>query len=188
MAMPRADDKLVSADELAHMRIEEPCELVEGRIVRMSPAGSSHGLVASRFHHLLTAHCERTRIGEVVSAETGFLVRRKPDTVRAPDVAFVSNELVARAQSSGETFFPQAPDLAVEVLSPDDAWTDVERKVREYLQAGAKAVWVASPPAERVYVYAPARPVRVLGVEDEVDAGDAVPGFRAPVASFFRRP
>ncbi len=183
----QAQEKLLTAEELARLAIDRPCELVDGRIVFMSPASGEHGLVASQAHSLLANFVDPRGLGAVTSAETGFLVRRNPDHVRAPDVAFVSKELIARYRASGETFFPQAPELAVEVLSPDDSWERTLEKVREYLAAHGKLVWVVSPLAEQVYVFAPAKPVRVLGLEDQLDGGEALPGFRAPVAVLFGR-
>lgn len=181
----RTEEKLVTAEELGRMRLEEACELVDGRIVKRSPAGMWHGIVIGKILELLSEHVKSKGLGLVTSGETGFRTRRDPDRVRAPDLAFVSNEKLARAKAANETFFPEAPDLAVEVLSPDDSWEKIEEKVREYLAAGAKLVWVASPTAEKVYIYEPGSAGRVLGREDELQGATVLPGFRARVASIF---
>ncbi len=179
-------ETLVTAEQLARMSIQGPCELVEGRIVRSTPAGRDPGLVSSRIHSLLDAHLRAHDLGRVLSAETGFRVRRDPDTVRAPDVAFVSRATLERARAARETFFPTAPDLAVEVLSPDDSMQDVEDKVRDYLAASGKLVWVVNPKRRIVYVYSTGAPRRELGEAAEIDGGDVFPGFRSLVGAFFQ--
>jgi Uma2 family endonuclease len=188
--MPRKSsvaEKLITAQALARMNLDYPCELVAGRIVRMSPArGPRHGFVAARIHRLLDRFVERKRLGLVVSAETGYRTRRNPDSVRAPFVAYLSKETLARAEESSETFVPCGPDLAVEVLSPDDRWADMEEKVREYLDAGSKVVWIVNPRTETVHAYE-AKKVRVLGGGDTIDGGAALSGFKAKVAAFFAK-
>src|SRR5947209_8676985 len=141
-------EKLITAEELGRMRLDEPCELVDGRIVKMSPAGMWHGIVIGYVIPILSEYVQRRGLGLVTSGETGYRVRRDPDRVRAPDIAFVSHATLARAKAAGETFFPHAPDLAIEVLSPDDSWEMIEEKVRDYLGAQGKLVWVLSPKAE----------------------------------------
>jgi Uma2 family endonuclease len=178
-------ERLVTAEEIAKKPPRYACELVEGRIVRLSPAGGRHGVVIGRINRVVSRFVDRKKLGLVTSGETGFFVRRDPDTVRAPDLAFVSHATIARFEKADETFFPGAPDLAIEVLSPDDSWEAVEKKVGEYLSAGSKLVWVVSPEAEKVYVYEPENEGRVLGRGDRVDGGAALPGFRAPVKAFF---
>jgi Uma2 family endonuclease len=181
----RLQERLLTAEQLAKKRVRYACELVEGRIVRVSPAGRVHGLVLANVNELLTVFVRRKKLGRVVSGETGFLVKRNPDTVRAPDVAFVSNELIARGSASNETYFPCAPELAVEVLSPDDRWEDVEKKVAEYLAAEGKLVWVVSPQLEKIWIYEPGSEGRAFGRKDRVDGGEALPGLRVAVKAFF---
>jgi Uma2 family endonuclease len=181
--MSEVREKLISAEELGRMNVGFACELVRGRIVKLSPTGRPHSKVVSRVIHLLVSRA--SQMGHVMSGEAGFFVERNPDTVRAPDVAFMSLATEARADAAGGTFFGCAPDLAVEVLSPDDRWPTVDEKAREYLAAGAKAVWAADPATSTVRVYEPGRDPRTLGVSDEIDGGNAVPGFRAKVGDFF---
>jgi Uma2 family endonuclease len=178
-------EKLLTAEDIAKKPPRYACELVEGRIVRLSPAGMKHGLVIGWILDLLLPFVKRKKLGLVTSGETGFLVGRNPDTVRAPDIAFVSHATIRRSEETGETFFPCAPDLAIEVLSPDDSWEAVQKKVPEYLAAGSKLVWVVSPEGEKVYVFEPKSEGRVLGRADKIDGGAALPGFRAAVKAFF---
>ncbi len=175
------ETQLLTAEQLATASVDGPCELIEGRVHRMSPAGRRHGEVAGRIHRLLVLH---DADGAVLSAETGYRLARDPDTVRAPDVAFVSEATLERSRQADEPYFPCAPDLAVEVLSPNDAWAEIERKVRDYLTAGGRAVWIVDPARETVTVCTPAGRTELSG-RDEIDGGEAVPGFRAQARSFF---
>jgi Uma2 family endonuclease len=183
--MATLQEKLVTAQQLATKQIRHSCELDQGRIVRVSPAGRKHGLVLARILRLLVKHVDKKRLGKVLSGETGFWVRRDPDSVRAPDAAFVSHETLERAEDGEGPYFAVAPDLAVEVLSPDDRWVAVDRKVREYLDAGAKAVWVVNPESETVWVFEAGTTPRVLERGGKIDGGSALPGFRSAVKSFF---
>jgi len=119
-----------------------------------------------------------------VKPETGFLLARNPDTVRAPDVAFVARERLATAPK-GRGYFPGPPDLAVEVISPGDTYAEVEAKVEEWLAAGSRMVVVVNPRNETLKVYGSLIDVTRLTVADTFDGGDVVPGFRLPVRRIF---
>lgn len=187
MASKAVAEKLITAEQLATMRIDYPCELGEGRIVRLSPTSWTHARVVANVLELLVPYAKRKKLGKVTSADGGYHVRRKPDSVRCPDVAFLSRETMARADAAGGTFARVAPDLAVEVLSPKDPWVEIETKVGEYLDAGSKLVWIVNPKAETVHVYEPGKDVRVLSTKDKIEGGKALPGFKAPVKAFFAR-
>jgi Uma2 family endonuclease len=159
-------------------------ELIEGRLHVMCAAGFEHGRVAMTAGHLLTSHVHATGSGVTLGAETGFILARDPDTVRAPDAAFVSH---ARADAVGPTlgFWPGgAPDLAIEVVSPDDSRPYVHAKALNWLDAGASAVLVLDPRSRSATVYRPGGDVRSYA-EGTLDLGDAVPGWRVAVADFF---
>lgn len=160
------------------------CELVAGELRTMSPAGYRHGLVAGRLHRRLADHVDDRRLGAVTAAETGFLLRRDPDTVRAPDVGFVQQ---ARHQAAGATsaFFPGAPDLAAEVLSPTDGPRDVAAKVGEWLASGCRMVLVVDPEARTVAVHRPGGSVVCLRDDAVLDGADVVPGWRLHIAALF---
>lgn len=157
-------------------------ELVRGELRRMSPASSPHGLVAMRIGARLDEHVRCTALGAVFAADTGFLLERNPDTVRAPDVAFVRIDRIPDPPPPG--WFPGAPDLAVEVVSPTDRYADVESKARQWLAAGATAVWIANP-VTRTLVVLRAAEARVLGPDDELAADDLLPGFAVRVRDLF---
>jgi Uma2 family endonuclease len=128
---------------------------------------------------------ETNDLGVVFAAETGFKLASDPDTVRGVDIAFVSK---ARLEAVGEVegYWPEAPDLAVEVISPSDTYTGVEEKVTEYLQAGAKAVWVVNPRRRTITVYRSLNEITILTEQDTLDGGEVVPGFRCRVSEVFR--
>src|SRR2546421_8543374 len=121
----------ITADELLAMGDIGRCELVRGEIVRMPPAGAEHGDVALEIAFRIKAHVKANQLGKVYAAETGFTIARDPDTTRGADVAFVRKDRVPPGRLRG--FFPGAPDLAVEVVSPSDRLTEVAAKVDEWL-------------------------------------------------------
>jgi Uma2 family endonuclease len=159
-------------------------ELVRGEMRKMSPAGSQHGKIALKFALLLMRHVEERNLGVGFAAETGFLIASDPDTVRAPDVAFVQR---ARDEEVGDTekFWPGAPDLAVEVISLSDNYTEVEERVVDWLQAGTRMVVVVNPRQRRVMVHRAHSDVQVLGEGDTLEGGDVVPGWRLTIAELF---
>ena len=159
-------------------------ELVDGVLRRTAPAGQEHGRVAMNLSWRIGQHVRMHALGVVYAAETGFLIRRDPDTVIAPNVAFVS---AARARASGAEggYFPGAPDLAVEVVSPSDAFSDVQEKVLEWLEAGAAAVVVVDPRRRHVALNRSRRDMRVLAENETLDLGFVLPGFTVGVAEIF---
>lgn len=149
----------------------------------IAPAGFEHGRIASRINARLQDFVERHNLGVVTGAETGFQIESDPDTVRAPDVGFVLAERVPSTPPTG--FFPGAPDLAVEVLSPYDRATDVTAKVQDWLAVGCCLVWVVDPSNQTVTVYDTQKTARVLAERDDLDGGELLSGFRVAVAELF---
>jgi len=158
-----------------------PCELVRGRLRVMTPAGYEHGVVSMNVAFHLMIHVKRKRLGRVCTAETGFVLRTTPDTVRAPDVGFVSSMRVV----STKRYFPGAPDFAVEVVSPGDGAAEVAEKVADWLGSGARLVWVADTARRTIVSYAPAREPRTYGAGESVSGEDVVPGFSLSVDDAF---
>jgi Uma2 family endonuclease len=159
-------------------------ELVKGELKRMAPAGHEHGRVAVRFTWRLAQHVETNELGAVYAAETGFLISTNPDTVRAPDVAFVRQERLDEAGEVGG-YWPGAPDLAVEVVSPKDNYTEVEEKAIEWLEAGALMVIALNPRGRTVTVYRSASDITLLKDAATLDLNNVVPGFKVAVKDIF---
>ncbi len=175
---------LVTAEQFNEMSFPDVrTELVDGEIVQMSLPGYEHGRICTRFMVKLAPFVEARGLGEVVS-EVGFILRRNPDMVRGPDVAFVSHEKL-KAHGRTRKFWPGAPDLAIEVLSPDDRVSEVLRKVGDYLEAGTRLVWVADPETETVSAYRGLQQVRVYRSGEELPGEDVLPGFSLKVAEIF---
>ena len=158
------------------------CELVRGELRMMIPPGFQHGRITIKLTRPIVNHVEAHGLGIVVAAETGFVLSRDPDTVRALDVAFVRAE---RGPGPERGYFPGAPDLAVEVLSPDDRPGYVCEKVAEWLEAGTRAVWVVDPRVRTVTVHTPAENPRVLREAEILDGGAVLPGFELAVRDIF---
>ena len=179
------DQKLMTADELFNMPDDGMRhELVRGELRTMPPGGWGHGRDSSKLDRSLGNHVEAHGLGEVATNEPGFLLTTDPDTVRAPDVAFVRSERLAGANPE-RGYYPGVPDLAVEVISPNDLYTEVDEKVGEWLEHGTRMVLVVNPRRRTVAVHRPGRDVRILGVEDTLDGEDVVPGWTMKVRDLF---
>ena len=175
----------VTADELLRMPDDGfRYELVRGELRRMTPAGSEHGRITVSITWRLAKHVEENQLGTVYAAETGFRLATNPDTVRAPDAAFVSRERV-EAVGEVEGFWPEAPQLAVEVISPGDSYADVEEKVFDWLDAGTNMVVVINPRQRSATVYKSSTDINALAEADVLDGGDVVSGFKLPVREIF---
>jgi Uma2 family endonuclease len=159
-------------------------ELVRGELHVMEPTGIEHGRVASIVGALLFAHVRRTGSGVTLGAETGFVLESDPDTVRAPDAAFISRERYDRVGPTSK-YWPGAPDFAVEVLSPGDRPGEVRKKLREWLAGGTVAVLVLDPAKRTATVHHSGCEARVYGLQDTLDLSDAVPDLRPTVAELF---
>lgn len=177
--------QLMTADELLKLpRGRHRYELIRGDLKTKSLAGVDHGAIAMNVAVSLGQHVKAHRLGVVCAAETGFEVETDPDTVLAPDVAFVRQ---ARIPDSGRPrkFWAGAPDLAVEVLSPGDTVSEVDDKVARWLAAGALSVWVVNPKRRTVTIHHAGQDVVTLSEQDELGDEDVVPGFHLQVSEIF---
>ena len=165
--------------EHAHQRFE----LSEGELLIMSPAGGEHGVVASRLDRKIGNFVDEYDLGYVTAAETGYILATNPDTLRAPDVGFVQKSRLPDGLPQG--YIPLAPDLAVEVVSPNDQADEIQRKTGEYLRHGTRLVWVVYPRTKSVVVHTAEKAITVSG-DDMLDGGAVLPGFSLPVAELFR--
>jgi Uma2 family endonuclease len=157
-------------------------ELVKGVIREMSPAGGGHGEIAFKIGMKIGQFVEKHRLGRMTAAETGFILSTNPDTVRAPDVGFISKARAPEPLPSG--FVPLAPDLAVEVVSPNDTASDIHARVIDFLQAGTVLVWVVYPDSKTVVVHT-TDGAQTLTAQDTLDGAEVLPGFKVKVADLF---
>lgn len=175
--------RLVTAEELERMPEDDyRYELVRGRLIRMSPVGYLHGLVCVQVTLRLGPHVKNRELGVVLS-EVGFKLASDPDTVRAPDIAFVRRDRMLSPDARG--FYRGAPDLAVEVLSPDDRPGETQTKIEEYLSCGTPAVVIVDPERHTVVVHRRLMPPVTLAADDTLDLDDVVAGFRCQVREMF---
>lgn len=180
-ALPRH----VSADELLRTSGDGlRRELRAGEVRVMAPAGEEHGAVAAEILVHLGHHVRAQGLGRVYTAETGFRISSSPDTVLAPDAAFVRRERIDAA-GMGQGYRAGAPDLAVEVVSPYDSYGEVEEKVFDWLGAGCRMVVVVNPRKRTATVYRSRTDIVVLTEDDVLDGGEVVPGWRLPIRQIF---
>ncbi len=171
----------LTADELYRVYIPgKRTELVKGVMMVREPAGYRHGQVAARLTARLVAHADARHLGQVLAAETGFTLARGPDTVRAPDAAFVRQERAPEPPTA--RFAELAPDLVVEVLSPGDRAGDTLARVSDWLTAGSALVWVIDPARRQVRIYRADGSESQLGPADQLVGEGVLPGFACPVA------
>lgn len=156
-------------------------ELVRGELRTMPPTGFEHGRVENRIGRRLGNHVDERGTGDVVTGDVGFSLPTDPETVRAPDVAFVVRERVEAAERL-ERFFDGPPDLAVEVVSPGDTSHEIQEKAQDWLAAGARLVLVVHPALRTVTAYRSPTDIRILGDTEMLDASDVVDGWVVPVA------
>ena len=176
----------MTAEELLRLNLpNKRTELVRGVLVVREPAGYQHGEVAMRLAAAIYAHVEAHDLGRVFAAETGFTLARRPDTVRAPDVAFISKARLPDPPPRG--FAELAPDLAVEVLSPGDRPGEVLAKVADWLTAGAQLVWIVDPIRASVRVYRADGSEAILAEAAVLHGDDVLPGFELDIVRVLGR-
>lgn len=179
------ETKLMTADEfLEHAPQDKRSELVHGEVLEMAPASEEHGDIAGNIFAALHNFARKNKLGKVYAAETGFVLAHNPDTVRAPDAAFVSAARLGSGTRRG-VFFEGAPDLAVEVASPSESAEDIQDKVIDYLTAGTRMVLDLHPRSKTITVYRSLDNIRVLTLRDTLDGGDVLPGFSALLEEIF---
>lgn len=160
-------------------------ELVRGELVEVSAAGMLHNFIMGFLYRSLDAFVRGQTLGVVFGDGLGYVIQRNPDVMRVPDVSFISRE---RLPEGGiiDGFCPVPPDLAVEIVSPNDTFNELQAKVHEYLEAGTRLVWVVWPQGRSVMVYT-RDSITELGADDVLTAGDVLPGFEVRVGQLFEQ-
>lgn len=175
--------KLMTAEELYSTVTDVNCELVRGEIVEMPSPGYMHGKCAGRFARLLSNHVAERKLGDVLTNDTGFILKRNPDTVRGPDVAFVQNSRLPSGELDGH--FSGPPDLAIEVLSPSEGAFLLDDKLAEYLEAGCKLVIVLNPKRRTATLYRANQDPHILRDDATLDLSEVVDAFQCTLAELF---
>lgn len=181
--LQRNEERLMTGAELAR-RPDIHCELVDGRVVPMPMTGHVHATIEFRLGAKLVAYADESGRGIAMGGEAGIYTRHDPDTVRGADALFISHERYARRGPS--TFLDVAPELVVEVLSPDDRPGEAMKKIREYLAAGVDRVWYVDPRRRQVKVYRSPEQMEILGMGDVLQDEEILPGFSLPLSELFR--
>lgn len=171
----------MTAEELERLDIPgKVTELIRGQLNVREPPGTRHGMIAATLCIIVGSFVRRERLGAVFAQDTGFKIESDPDTVRAPDVAYLSNARMGAVARRG--YAPIAPDLAVEVVSPDDRASEVLAKVAAWLGAGSNLVWVVDPHREEVRVYRPDGSVTIVPSDGSIAGEDVLPGLTCAVS------
>jgi Uma2 family endonuclease len=188
--MSQVMNKLVTIAELSEIladneSITKECELVRGEILFITPAGADHGGRSMDLALELGSYVKRHQLGRLFSSDTGFILSTNPDTVRAPDISFVKQERLNRLGPLPSGFFPFAPDLAIEVVSPNDRLDEVEDKILDYLTAGTTLVVVVMPRQKQVMLRRKDQQPLLIR-EGDLTFEDLVPGFAYSLAELLK--
>ena len=178
-------EKMLTAEDLLHLDSQGfRGELLRGVLCETMPAGVRHGKTVIKLSFRLEAFVDPRGLGTIVASDVGFLLERDPDTVREPDVAFISARKMPLDRDV-PGFFDGPPDLAVEIASPSDSPRQLFDKARMWISFGVPLVWTVDPEARTLEVHQPNQPLTRLSADDSLDGGQVLPGFTCTVAALF---
>ncbi len=185
MTTMKEKTKLLTADDLLRLRSEGVRgELIRGVLHETMGSGEEHGEIAGLLSHFLISFVRPRRLGRIVVSDTGVRLEQSPDTVREPDIAFISvSKRPFGARNTG--YVNVIPDLVVEIVSPSDRLAEVNDKARMWLSYGVPLVWVVYPDTRTVAAHQTNAPVVTLDENDALDGGAVLPGFTCPVHDIF---
>ncbi len=167
---------LLTATDIEGLSLpDKQFELVRGRLLVREPPGTRHGVIAAKLLYRVSDFVRRHALGVVCAQDTGFKIRSDPDTVRAPDLAFIGRDRVLRIPDRG--YAELAPDTVSEVLSPDDTPGEVLAKVADWLDAGTRLVWIIDPKRVEAHVYRDDGSLSILDASESLDGEQVLPGF-----------
>ena len=183
--MATTQTQLLTADDLLRLYSKGVRgELIRGELCETMPSSGKHGEVVVNLVIPMGSHIKSRRLGRLAASDSGVLLERDPDTVREPDIAYISAErLPLDVEVTG--YYEVAPDLVVEVVSPGDSAREVMDKALMWLSYGTRMVWAVNPESRTVDVYRPGERTVTLGVDDALDGLDVLPGFACPVSDIF---
>lgn len=183
--MTLTKEKQLTADDLLRLNSEGVRgELIRGVLCKTMPTGVRHGELVMNLGFLLNAFIKPQRLGRLVGSDSGMMLERDPDTVREPDIAFISaHKLPLGDQVSG--YYEGAPDLVIEIASPNDSPREVYHKARMWISFGVTQVWVVDPETRTIEIHRLNQPLLSLAEDDTLDGGDVLPGFNCPVRDVF---
>jgi Uma2 family endonuclease len=182
--------RLITADELLVMPPYDEngnqcrLEVIRGKLRTKDLFSPAHGIICADLGVALGTFVQDHDLGFVFSTGTGFVLEHEPDTVLGIDVSYVSYERLNGVENL-DHFLPYAPDLAVDVLSPNDSADETDERVGLYFAAGAQAVWAFDPKKRTTAVYTSPTDVRILGEHDTLDGGEVLPGFKLDLSKLF---
>lgn len=174
--------KPITGEELLAMGDIGPCELIDGKIVPMSPTSGEHGLVELNLGFELKQFVKQRALGWVMVGEVGIYTRRNPDRVRGADIVFISKE---RLPEPPKGFLEVAPELVVEIVSPSDSWQDVRDKLKEYFAIGVHWVWIVELAEQTVLVFHSPTELAEFGGNDALYGEGVLEGFTVLVSTLF---
>jgi len=180
---PEIKPVLMTGEELFALGDTGRSELIEGRLVRMSPTKPQHGWMEIELGQRLHRFVKEHHLGRVMAGEVGVYIHRNPDTIRAADLLYISHERLAAA--TPDSFLDVPPELIVEIISESDRWGEMRRKLREYFEIGVNVVLILDPEENTASVYRSLTDVQELTPGDALTLEDILPGFRAPLAEIF---
>ena len=182
--LQKNQERLMTGEELARHPELEPCELVNGEVVRIAFADVIHGIIEASLAFELVSYTDETGRGIAMGGEVGIYTRRNPDTVRGADALFISHERYDRRGPG--TFLDVAPELVIEIRSPLDRPGAMKTKVREYLAIGVDRVWIIDPQCRQVQIYCSPEQVETLEIGDTLRDDEILPGFSLSLSDLFR--
>ena len=174
---------LITGEEFLRMGDQGPCELIDGVVVKIVPVGAEHGFIEFNLGGELRSFVRSRKLGWVMGGEVGLYVKRNPDRVRGADIVFVSNLKQQIRPTAG--YLEEAPDLVVEVVSPNDSQKAVDEKIAEYFQIGVARVWIVESKKKTVAVYRSAHQMTRLGQNDVLIGEGRLSGFSMTVRDIF---